>query len=226
MPQTASDRSADRTLAEAWPPDREWIWPPRPPDATAAQLDLAKFYNAPLHPNWDDGLFRGDLPDIPPGIFSTNGLKFDIRGVIQLNGGRMQGLRADLPSAITNIPVNQLVRRIHLLGTAYNAPASVSRPREIAQIRLHYAGERTADLPIDLGENIEDWWSRPRAPVTPKRADVVWRGVSSSSETALAWQQICHLKLDNPRPDAVVMALDIISTMEIPSVFVMAITLE
>ncbi|HRI11607.1 MAG TPA: WD40 repeat domain-containing serine/threonine protein kinase [Verrucomicrobiota bacterium] len=226
MPPTDSEQSVYQALVDLSPPAAAGTFRPRPADATAVHVDLTPFYTAPLHPNWDDEVYRGELPEIPSGLFSANGVRFDVRGIIQLSGGRMKGVNPNLPQAVTNIPVAQLVRRVHFLSHANIAPRSVLRPLEIARVRLNYSDGTSTEFPVRLGEEVEDWWSRPRGPLVPKRASIVWRGISSSSETASSWQQICHFAFDNPHPEIELASIDLVSAMETPSLYVLAITIE
>lgn len=200
---------------------------PRHRDATPAQLDLGSFFNAALAPDSND---KSGLPDhfasMPTGILESRGIRFEIRGLLQLTGERRRRDTPNLPVAITNIPVQQTTRRLHLIGAVSDAPPSILRPTVVARVRIRYRDGETRELPLRLGEELEDYWSPVRSPKVAHNASLAWTSLSTSSERSANIIQLQHITLDNPRPDDVIEALDLVSTETHPAPFFLAITLE
>lgn len=200
---------------------------PRQPDASVAQIDLTGFYNtflgeiSPGHPDPE-----ASFKELPLGLLSSQGITFEIRGMILLAGERLRRHRPDLPVAVTNIPIGQRVSSFHLLGAVTYAPPSVPRRLEVARVLVRYRDGSVHPIPLRLGEEIEDHWSRPRSPAIARRSSVAWRGVGTSVEGASSWAQLLHLRLENPFPAREVASLDLISSLQIPAPFFVALTVE
>jgi hypothetical protein len=140
----ADDYWRTRLAAEARPvqviharPDNAAIWPKRDPAATSAQLDLTHHYNGLLryaaHPVFLMSDFDNGLRDLGPGLLELGSIRFDVRGVIQLRRQTdLEGpfLRAweRLPTQVERIPVQQQIRRLHVLhGTVFGNRAARER---------------------------------------------------------------------------------------------------
>jgi hypothetical protein len=195
--------------------------------STPQQIDLGPFYNTTLGDLLIEPSRTGpNLVELPVGLLRSAGVDFEVRGFIQLTGNRHMLERPDLPLAVRDIPVNAVVHHVHLLGAAIDAPNSVIRPLEIAQLRIRYRDGGTIDFPIRLGEEIEDQWSGPRTPNVARKARVAWRGFNSSSENASSWIQLHHSTFANPHPERVVESVDLISTQQLPAPFFVAVSVD
>ncbi len=227
LPATASEHSPfPGPGIQLLPPLRRSI-APRQDGATSAQIDLTEFYNTSLGesaPNYPDP--EANFTELPLGLLSSQGITFEIRGVILLAGKNLRRRRPDLPVAVPNIPVGQTVGSFHLLGAVAYAPTSIPRPMEVAQVRIRYRDGSLHEAPLRLGEELEDHWSRPRAPVTAQRSAVAWRGVGMSSESSSSWAQLLHIALKNPFPEREVASLDLVSSLQLPAPFFVALTVE
>jgi hypothetical protein len=95
--------------------------PARNPNATAQQLDLTRFYNARLDHDWtvsDDPIVDHTLETLPVGLQMFDEVKFDVRGLIQLDGSELRSFGYHYPPRVTAIPVGQRCRRVHFLHAA------------------------------------------------------------------------------------------------------------
>ncbi len=109
---------------------------PRSLEATSDQVDLTKFYGASLDDDWFNHSSH-DLHDVPKGIQSMAGTKFDVRGLIVLGGsGSLEITGLALPEAVSGIPVNRMCKRIHFLhACGFSAP----RGTQVGKYVIHYA---------------------------------------------------------------------------------------
>jgi hypothetical protein len=53
-------------------------------DAEARLIDLSAYYNAALTESWYDGAEGNDLSELTPGLRELAGVRFDVRGLIQV----------------------------------------------------------------------------------------------------------------------------------------------
>lgn len=196
--------------------------PQRDPRCTGAQLDLG--------PSREGVESSGILGAVDPRALKTGFVQlgeaaFDARWTVHLDSrnARLSRQRA-LP--VLRCPLGiPVLRRIHLLAAANAAPSSVSRPLEIARVRLHYRDGSVLELPIRLGVEVEDLWSQDDTGA-PGKPTVAWRGMDPSSEQSGRWVQSYHCSFVNPHPDRPVDILEIESSMALPSLLISGITLE
>ena len=192
---------------------------PRGAEATPDQVDLSAFYGASLDDDWFHHSSH-DLHDVPRGIQSFADTTFDVRGLIVLGGSRsleITGLA--LPEAVRGIPVHRTGRQIHFLhACGFAAP----RETKIGEYVIHYVDGEEGSAPIVYGRNIMDWWESD----VLSDARVAWIG--SNAATRLVGKQTHLIKYtwDNPRPGVEIASIDIVSALEDPAPFLVAVTIE
>ncbi len=200
---------------------------PRQAGAGSSQLDLGPFYNSALAVDPDDPSSLADhFQSMPLGMLESDGVQFEIRGMIQLSGERRQREVGTLPDRVNGIPVRQSFKRLHLLGAVSNAPRYLLRPQVVARVRFHYRDGEVRETPLTLGEELEDYWSPVRGPKIARKATVGWQSFSPSSESNSNMIQLLHAVLNNPRPDVDVDSIDLESAKAYPDPFFVAATVD
>ena len=229
-----------RLAAEARPvelirsrPDNTALWPKRDAGATSAQLDLTDHYNGLLQaafhpvftvPDSDDG-----LRELGTGLLELSGVRFDVRGVIQLRRhteleSAWQRIWERLPIRVEDIRVQQKIRRLHVL---HGTISPEKEGAEVARFVWHYdSGQETS--PISYGRDVRDWWWRPEDAVQPTsdRSRVVWTGSNPVAREKGYSLRLYLTTIESPRPQDVVRSLDYVSAMSESAPFLIAITAE
>jgi hypothetical protein len=203
--------------------------PPRPAEAGANQIDLGRYYNAPLTPSWQNagpGQYAqgNDLVELPPGLKTLDGVRFDVRGVIQLasvstvqNGDRF-------PKEVSGLPMGQRCRRLHFLHNAIFG--WVNDGIEVARYVIHYEDWTSAEIPVVLGRDLKDFWL-PRDGTNPaSKAEIAWRGANEMSRRQNFPVGLFKFSWENPRPAEEIQSIDFVSAMNVPAPFLVAITAE
>jgi len=161
----------------------------------------------------------------PHGFLIHDGTPFDARWAVRLDS-RVAHLNFEPAiSLLTNRLEGAAVHQIHLLANVNFAPTSVRRPVELARLRLRYKDGPPVEFPIRLGIEVEDVWSQDddKIQLQPR---VAWRGMDANAEMSRRWVQLYHATFVNPHPDQPVEALEIQSSMALPSLIVSGITLD
>lgn len=201
--------------------------PPRQPGAAAAQLDLSLYYNGALTNSWMGTGGTGHINDLaalaPLGTKELGGVRFDVRGVVQLAGRRMPDGH-DFPPRVDGIAVGATAQRLHFL----HATGWGSQPRGtlIGHYQVHYAGGRTARIDLRVGDDLWDWWSYPQFPQATRNSEVVWTGSNEASRQFKAQLQLFKTTWPNPHPDLEIQTIDFVSALNAPAPFLVAITVE
>lgn len=194
----------------------------RDPKLTSEFVDLTKFYNGLLTDTWQPNPFRGnDLAHLPQGAVTLGsiGVKFDVRGVVQLAGKTFAGA---FPEKVECIPVDRSCQSIHFLhSSAYNTAMNT----EIGRYLVRFAGGKEVKIPIRYGVDVLDWWFDPKAP-RPQDVTVAWEGVNQAAKSQGNLVRLYHTRWSNPEPAAKIECISFISTMSEAAPFLIAITLE
>jgi hypothetical protein len=196
-------------------------FPPREPRAGVRLLDLTGHYNATLTNSWQ-GFPGNHLASLPAGLQEFDGVRFDVRGVIQLHGTE---LPAAFPRQVAGIKVHQKCARIHFLhALSFNYLSGTTQAAYV----VHYADGEAREFRVVQGQHIADWWRDPRKPASPTEARVAWTG---QNEAARAYDMSLHLHhavWENPLKDTEIATItfDALEKEFHAGPFVVAITLE
>jgi len=193
-------------------------FPPRDPKATPRLLDLTAYYNGVLTNGWQ-GFAGNDLGSLPTGIQRFDGIEFDIRGVIQLNG-------AELPTVFTDhvsgIAVGQKCGRIHFLhAVSHDYKANTVQ----ASYVMHYANGAVQEFQVLYGQHLADWWRDRGDASAPTKAAVAWTGQNAASKAYGMQLGLYHTAWENPLKDVKVSTITLAEPFS-TGPFVLAITLE
>lgn len=192
---------------------------PRDPAATAAQIDLTKFYNAGFGEACRGADARNNLGNLPAGLQVFDRIRFDARGIVQLaREASAQAQGRQFPDRVRDIPLRQKARRLHFLhGTGWTMEEGV----EVGRYIIHYADGKTEALPLLYGRDLRDWWV-VGSPGPAANAAVAWAGLTPGG------QRVClyHRVWENPFPDQELASLDFLSTQTWCAPFLIAVTAE
>lgn len=197
--------------------------PPRSPDADAGMVDLSAYYNAALDETWHQGgLSDNSLRDLPTGLQNIDGIRFDVRGIVQLSGGQaVRELQVKFPTEISGISVGHSARRIHFLhACGWQSPQGTT----IGAYTIHFANGQSSEVPIVYGRHVQDWWLSEPVPVDSE-LKAVWQGENHASSNGPP-VGLYRSTWDNPLPEQPVVSIDYHSAMANSAPFLIAITLE
>jgi hypothetical protein len=200
--------------------------PARDPQAAANLIDLSAFYNAALTETWHNTgntTAQNHLGALPRGIQEFGGVKFDVRGLIQLSGrDALSQLVVRFPKEVKNIKVDRLGQSIHFLHAAgWMSPDGTT----IGNYVVHYANGETREIPIVYGRDVRDWWTQNNEPAKAE-LNTVWTGKNSMNPQTSPPQRLFKTTWKNPLPNVKIDSIDYRSTMTATAPFLVAITVE
>ncbi|MCP5521739.1 MAG: protein kinase [Verrucomicrobiales bacterium] len=230
--ETSATRSGSARIVNHVPFDRTRI-PPRSLEAGPAQLDLTARYIArldvPFYPAFEED-YDNDLRAMSPGLVDYDGVRFDVRGVLQLRRSFPDHLTCQnycwnqLPARTGTIPVGSRVERLHLL---LGASSTVEDGTAIAALRWHYADGTSGETAIVYGQHVRNWWFDPDNPDPAlTEGHVVWQGSNPTAAEEGRKVRVFHSSLGNPRPKTLANSVELVSRMTNSGLFVLAMTVE
>ncbi|MDB6151582.1 MAG: hypothetical protein JWL90_35 [Chthoniobacteraceae bacterium] len=186
----------------------------------SSQIDLVPRCNAMPTACW---FFDLKTPDrsptfgewLPSGVCEHDNVLFDVRGIIQIEGEKIEGDRSprEYPSQVEHIQIHQSARWLHLLaGTVKSAPLHAA----VAVLRLHYISGATAEIPLCYGEHV----SAPGDPpaLSPR--------LSPAGDAKSEWFSLHHVRLPNPQPSEIIESFDFCAGHTTSHPFLLAVTIE
>jgi WD40 repeat protein len=185
-------------------------------------VDLSAFYNAGFKGNWHADRENNDLSELPTGVQKFANITFDVRGLIQVGNGKDETNR--FPDSVSGLPVNGKLHRIHLLHAAIWGFDPVGTV--IGKYVIHYADGTEDVKPLVLGKDLLDWWTQPPQSVSGQELQVAWTGKNGNSREQGTTIQLYKTTWENPRPDAEIVDIDLISAQRKAAPFLVAITVE
>jgi hypothetical protein len=196
-------------------------FPLRDPGTGSRLLDLTRFYNGSLTNGWQ-GFSGNHLQTLPTGVQGFDGVRFDVRGVIQVRGTELPG---DFPAQVSGIPVHQKCSRIHFLhAVSFEYKADTIQ----AIYRMKYSDDTEKEFRVVYGQHIADWWHVSTDRTAPAKAPVAWTGENQASKAFDRVTSLYHATWENPSPNVEIatIAFDAGSKPYLAGPFVVAITLE
>ena len=199
--------------------------PPRNPEASPRLIDLSDHYNASLTRNWETRSSGDDLSSLGTGLQTLAGVKFDVRGLIQLGYKSSHSSRRgeQYPPAVRGIKVGQRCQQLHFLH-AGSAVSDVTAKTRIARYLIHYADGSSNSIPILKSRELDDWWDYP-PPAGPPMV-VAWKGTNRVAQAKGLGIRLFKTTWANPQPDSLIQTIDLVSEMTNAGAFVVAITAE
>lgn len=199
------------------PPDRD---PAAPPEL----IDLSAFYNASLTLPWHPGPRGNHLASLPRGIQTLAGIRFDVRGLVQVMSSPLPG-NLSYPRQVNGIRIGLMAQRLRFLhATMSGRPPDGAR---VAHYRVRYANGRTEELPVLYGIHARDWHEHPDAPVEARAATIAWTGANPVNAVAGTRRiRLFQWTWDNPMPDVELASIDVVAEDAAAHLFVVAVTAE
>jgi WD40 repeat protein/serine/threonine protein kinase len=191
--------------------------PSRDPATPSQSIDLSPYFNGTLDAESLYSPIPADkfLTEMPHGLQTLPGtgpIKFDLRGVVQLNNNdEVPGV----PSSVEGIRIGQKCRRLHFLQATHHRE---KHGTPIGSYVLRYANGQKEEIPIIYGESVRDWIPDPDQTVGRESSNVAW--------SASAGHRVYMSTWENPRPDVVIASLDFASKMTRCGPFLIAVTTE
>jgi WD40 repeat protein/serine/threonine protein kinase len=195
--------------------------PQRDPQAAPALLDLSLYYNAALTEDWMGPWPGHNLGVLPTGVRQFDGVRFDVRALIQLAGGYINRTAPGFPQRVEGIRIGLRCRRVHFLH-ALSWGNQVPPGTDVGSYRFHYADGIIQELPLLCRDNVDEAWRFPDQPKTYPRAKVVWTDTNARGNP----MQLFQSTWQNPRPDVELLSLDFLSKMTEAAPFLVAMTVE
>jgi len=198
--------------------------PERDPAAKAVQIDLSNFYNGLLTETWLPGPGGNDLSRLASGLQQLAGVRFDVRGVIQLKSAEIIGLGEELfPERVTGIKVGLRCQRLHFLeGTVSGAADGTA----IGSYLVEYANGRRQEIPIVYGKSVRDFWVGADQAQNVEPASIAWKGQNAATEQRGYTVQLYKQTWENPLPDLKISAITFASGRTRSAPFLIAVTAE
>lgn len=197
----------------------------------ATCIDLGKHYTAHLTDSLNSpaSVTENNLATLPKGRQVFSGVPFDVGGLLQLSGKKLQEWeRNEYPETINGIILEKPCQRLHLLHGAGGVfdPEGVT----IAKLVLHYADKSVRELDIKTGVHVRDWWGNPKQALTGKNSELTWTGTNPALKKYGGKQpgslRIYKTTFENPQPETAITTIDYVSTMENASPFLIALSIE
>ncbi len=194
---------------------------PRSPEARPEQIDLSDYFAASPDDDWFNHAGH-DLHDLPKGIQEFGGVKFDVRGLLVLAGGKtslkITGLA--LPEELKGIKINRSGKTVNFLhACAFDS----ERGTRIAEYIVHYANNKQEVIPVEYGVNVMDWWERVEEGRVSD-AEEAWFGSNAASRRFGLRTRVIKYAWQNPYPDVEITKIDYISKLENSAPILFAIT--
>ena len=187
--------------------------PPRDPQTPAELIDLSAFYNAGLKEHWNDRTDNdNDLSELPSGLQMFGGVKFDVRGIVQLAGLGINKIEPGYPESVNGIAVDRQCSCLHFLqATGWWMKGGT----QVGSYIVHYSDGQHCEIPIVYGKDVRDWQADQAKDL--ERASTAWRGRN---------QRLLQSTWENPRPQIEITTIDYVSAMTTAAPFLIAITAE
>ena len=166
-----------------------------------------------------------NLGSLPKGVQSFAGVKFDVRGIVQLASAELlsQSVLSEeekarqYPRSVRGIPVRLRAERIHFLqASAWGAGDG----EKVGEYVVHYADGQRRSIPLLYQRSLIDWWVKGETD-KPSDAEIAWHGSHTKSRISLfkyTWT--------NPLPHVAIDTIDFVSAMTKAAPFLVAITCQ
>ena len=208
--------------------------PPEPAESvpsTTICIDISKHYTAHLTDSLNSPAFvkENNLAELPKGRQVFLGVPFEVGGLVQLSGKKLQEYgRMEYPQAVNDIKLEKRCQRLHLLHGAGGVfdPERVT----IAKLVLHYADKSLRELDIHTGVHVLDWWGYPKQAPTGTNSHLAWTGTNLAMKkyprVPPESLRIYKTTFENPPPEIAITSIDYLSTMRNSSPFLIGLTVE
>jgi tetratricopeptide (TPR) repeat protein len=201
--------------------------PIRPAEVPAALLDLTRFYNAGLLEDWHNTNDVGNnLAELPTGLQEFGGIRWDVRGIIQLDSLQVAMTAPGYPKEVLGIGVGQRGLRLHFLhGCGWPG----NEGDLVARYIIRYADGTSVEAPVVYGRDLRNWQFWPEMPESERSGgEVAWKGPQKRYKQFYPdWGvRLYRMTWENPHPEKEIATIDLVSAMRDSAVFIIAITVD
>jgi hypothetical protein len=188
----------------------------RDPYTPPGLLDLDRHYSAGLDQSWQGDHIYNDLSSLPHGVQKMKSTLFDIRGLV-LPGPEGKP---------RTIQVNQACQHLHFLHNATSRGVELKPGMLIGRYVILFVDGHTAEVPLVIGRNIQDWWADPTTLESSGEAEVAWVGSNSQSRKNKHTIHLLTLTWQNPRPEVPIQNFNFEQIGNFAEPFLVAVTAE
>ena len=195
------------------------------------KVNLEDVYNAQPDSRTWIGSTASQIAPAFTGYHSPRGVKYDIRGILQLNSGiypesnsRLGGKDMNAyygrkwPLTVSDIPVYQKAGVLYLVGGLIWSYWEETGTK-VAQVTLTYLDESSSKpFPLLYRHHIADWYASRDIP----GANRIWRGKRRESGNQTA---IYEIEIPNPEPKKAIKSISIASGHNAAGPFILGISL-
>jgi protocatechuate 3,4-dioxygenase beta subunit len=221
--QTSTDAAAP---APAEPAPVERAADSSAPSTAVVPLSLAKLLEGTENEDWRTAEAWKALPN---GTQFFGGIEFHLQGVVLLQGKGAADMGMEYRPDIV-LPLPKLAGRtfatLHVVGgTRYNAEAGTT----FADVIWHYTDGSIKQTPLQYNVHLRDWWRTPfeePAKLPFEFVSLAWKKANSPAAVSGKTLRLYRLSLENPDPTNHIKELEFTSTMQRPSLFFLALTLD
>lgn len=176
-------------------------------------IDLSMFFNASLdvRSTIPPEPFLEGLPQGIHGLPGSDGIQFDLRGVVRLDNS--------VVSSAENIPVRQTCKKLHFLhgSGGDNEPDDT----HVASYVIHYSNGLKEEFPIRYGRELRNWIKNSDDGGVDN-ARVPWTGANATRGAIRLFQSTWT----NPHDEKEIRSIDFVSKQTLNQPFLIAITAE
>jgi hypothetical protein len=153
----------------------------------------------------------GNTIPLQPGINDYNGIKFDVRGIIQLASHvSFEKSHIEYPEEITGIPVNHKAKKLCFL---HSSAWESLKGTEVVRIVVNYANNQKQIITMRNQLEVEDWWFNLEKSVFPSEAKLAWEGTNNRVKDLGCVLKLYRYTWKNPMPKVEILSIDLISSM-------------
>lgn len=195
----------------------------RDAQAPAELIDLSPYYNAALTESWHaGGVANNTLANLPRGLQEFGGVKFDVRGIVQVSGqAAAEQLSVKFPKEVTGIKVGRTAHKLHFFhAVGWQSPLGTT----VATYVVHFANGETREIPVVYGKDVRDWWTQA-GESGDDLAKPVWTGTNLAAPDNPP-RGLYLTTWENPLPDVAIESLDYRTAMANSAPFLIAVTVE
>ena len=196
--------------------------PPRPQDTDGSCVDLTVFYNSALDEPWHNRDWAGnDLAKLTGSPALRKLPQFDLRGVIQLGGKKLNAGEPGFLDEALGIRIDRTASVLHFLhGAAWGN--ATKEGTHIAVYRVRYADGQTVEIPVITKENIDEWHAGSQEDQDLPGANVVSLGANAGGANV----RLYHFEWKNLHPQIAIESIDFVSELTDAAPFLVGLTTE
>jgi WD40 repeat protein len=197
--------------------------PARDPLCSSNCVDLTAYFTAGLTEDWHTPptVPGWNLSRLTPGPHVFAGVEFDVRGVIQLAGGKITNDFPEYPREVRGVSVQRHCCALHFLHASVWA-YKLSPGTRIGAYLVEYADGQKEEIPIVHAEDMLEWQVINDPVEALKHATVAWTGRTPHNRPVRLFKRTW----ENPRPDVMITSFDFRSTVTDAGPFLIAVTIE